>query len=125
MSEEKIMIITYGVSRLKKEYRPNDVDAEFDASSWIKKYPKKDKGKDKGKGNFNLKKVNGTMKELQQAFLGVKQFTSFIDFVYETMVKHKYTKVSIFCRQGRHRSVASAEILAKKFPNCTVKHMCL
>jgi hypothetical protein len=59
----------------------------------------------------NLKKVDGRDEKLQHHIQKQRNFDFYIDILLKLVKVDHLTTISIYCHKGRHRSVATAEIL--------------
>lgn len=60
----------------------------------------------------DLRKVDGRDPKLQEKFENGKKFHLYFDSIINKITVEKLTTVAINCHKGRHRSVATAELVA-------------
>jgi RNase adaptor protein for sRNA GlmZ degradation len=98
--DKTIDIYTWGNKRHK--YCPVDTDKNFNVAG-ISSY--KPHGVD-------LKKVTGRDPRLQRHIMRQKKFDLYMNTIL-TFIKKGASSISIYCHKGRHRSVATAEIVGQ------------
>ncbi len=78
-----------------------------------------------GRGHgVDLRKMNGLSPEVQNVVFRCKMFPGFIEMMVSAIERENLKFVSIVCTKGRHRSVASAELLKSiYYPKANVKHL--
>ena len=73
---------------------------------------------------FKLRKINGKNKQLQSKIICDHRFIQIIEQIVKEVEENKYECISISCDQGRHRSVAIAEILKQLYyPQAEIIHL--
>mmetsp|Transcript_34846 Transcript_34846/g.75748 ORF Transcript_34846/g.75748 Transcript_34846/m.75748 type:complete len:481 (+) Transcript_34846:160-1602(+) len=104
-------IYTWG--RALREGPPSDSQWNFNASVL------------NGRGGAaNLRFDNGLSEVVQRNVASCGIFPTWLRFVTSRIESSAFKTVSINCTKGRHRSVAAAEILRKRYyPRATVEHM--
>lgn len=74
--------------------------------------------------DFNLKRMTGLSREIQEAILMNPRFDPLVTGLVEEIEQEAYQVISISCERGRHRSVAVAELLKKQwYPQATLHHL--
>lgn len=72
----------------------------------------------------NLRKNNGLTKVVQDKLKNTVKFPEWIKRLIHKVETDNLHEIDIFCKRGRHRSVAAAEILRKYYyPNAEVYHL--
>ncbi|QKF93475.1 RNAse adapter protein rapZ [Fadolivirus algeromassiliense] len=109
--ERELTILTWGKS--SRKFKPNESQKNFSVGMIsILDY------------GLNLKKINGKNHELQNLIMSDKSFIQTIKSIVLEIEKNNYNTISICCDQGRHRSVAVAEIIKKiYYPQTNIKHL--
>jgi hypothetical protein len=114
LSSREITIYTWGNSIRKQ--RPDDSEMNFNAIPIVSL---------NRRSGFNLKKLNGMNKEIQQCLLQIPKFNTFVSDIVSAINEDPSLEcISINCKNGIHRSVAVAEILKSEyFPNARLVHL--
>lgn len=71
-----------------------------------------------------LKKITGKNPIIQNRLLIESNFIKLLKGIVKEVEEKNYKTISICCTHGRHRSVATAELLKKLYyPNATINHL--
>lgn len=113
-SKRNLTIYTWGNSNRK--HKPEESELNFNVIPIVSL---------KRESGLNLKKLNGTNREIQSCLFQNKKFNSFIDHIVTTIESNpSLSCISINCKNGIHRSVAVAEILRNEYySNANVIHL--
>lgn len=75
------------------------------------------------KRGLNIGKYNGLDEKIQQAIFRAASFSSFVNSIVEKVEKENLDCISIVCTKGKHRSVATAELIRQLYPLVTIRHL--
>jgi RNase adaptor protein for sRNA GlmZ degradation len=64
--------------------------------------------------HINLKKVDGRDEELQKHISKQSRFEDYMESIVKAIDVDNVRVLSVYCHKGRHRSVATAELLKKR-----------
>lgn len=65
--------------------------------------------------NVNLKKIDGRNEDLQKHIEKQNRFEFYMESILRHIKEDNIKILSVYCNKGRHRSVATAELLKKAF----------
>lgn len=72
---------------------------------------------------MNLKRVTGLNREIQEHIMHDHRFALLVQEIISEVNEKGYSRISISCKRGKHRSVAVAELLKRfVYPNADVIH---
>lgn len=109
MNTKEIIIYTRGKSYTKS--KPFDSQKTYNATCL-------------SCSNIKLKNKTGKQKDVQKSILECSKFSRWIENVIQDVEQNNYTIIDIFCNRGKHRSVASAELIKKLYyPNAIIIHI--
>jgi len=73
---------------------------------------------------LNLKRLTGRGQDIQNRILAEPKFVRVMKQIVREVEENDYTVISVCCAQGRHRSVAIAELLRKLYyPSAEINHL--
>jgi len=105
----ELTILTWG--KASRKYKPNGTEKNWSIEMI-------------SINDLYLKKITGKNPIIQNRLLIEPNFIKLLKGIVKEIEEKNYQTISICCTHGRHRSVATAEILKKLYyPNATINHL--
>ena len=107
----KLTIYTWG-NKIRKTC-PHQTDFNFNVRHIKRK-----------KNGVKVNHRDGRTRAIQKMIINGRGFSKCLEEILDHIEKFNFTKISIYCAKGRHRSVSYAELLKKYYyPRATIHHL--
>jgi len=108
-NDRNLTILTWG--KAARKYKPDETEKNWSIEMI-------------SINDIYLKKMNGKNLIIQNRLMIESTFIKLLKGIVKEIEEKDYKTISICCTHGRHRSVATAEILKKLYyPNAIINHL--